>query len=237
MKISVLGLGWYGEPLAKELLNLGHGVSGSTTDQDKLDRLTDQNIQAVKLQYPAIPSQEMLNKDIIVLNIPPFEGQLEWFKTWPWSKNSWVIFISSTSVISKNSAALKPQEEWVRGTFLSWTILRFGGLLGNTRHPGKILSGRKGLNHPRWPVNLLHLDDAVGFTLRVIEMNLFGKVFNVVCDEHHTREEFYCDFAKRAGIAVPEFTPEDTSTGPRICNEDVKQHYAFKRPTLLGQDT
>lgn len=216
-KVSILGLGWYGSPLADELLRQGFDVVGSTRTESKLSAV------AKFLQYPALPSDELMNADIVVLNIPPFTDELEWFKKWPWKK-PWVIFISSTS----ESETLLAQEKWVRENFQDWTVLRFGGLLGGARHPGKHLSGKKNLAAPRRQVNLLHLEDAVGVTVAVIQNNIKHKTFGVVCDEHRTREEFYSEYCKENNLPLPEFDQNDLSTGKVVPNEEVKKFYIFK---------
>ena len=98
MKISVIGLGWYGAPLAKALQDEGHSLLGTTRTDEKRDQFLKLGIEAYKLDASLIPPPELMNVDVIVLNIPPFAGQLEWFKQWGWQKNTWLIFVSSTSV-------------------------------------------------------------------------------------------------------------------------------------------
>ncbi|WP_408096967.1 hypothetical protein ACJVC5_18180 [Peredibacter sp. HCB2-198] len=216
-KVSILGLGWYGSPLRDELLRHGFDVVGSTRTKEKLS--PDSRL----LAYPELPSEDLMDADIVVLNIPPFPEELEWFKKWPWKK-PWLIFISSTS----ESPTLLAQEEWVRANFTDWTILRFGGLLGGKRHPGKHLSGKKNLAAPKRPVNLLHLEDAVGVTVAVIQNNVKGKTLGVVCDEHRTREEFYSEYCRENNLPLPEFDQSDLSTGKIVPNEEIKKFYKFR---------
>lgn len=221
-KVSILGLGWYGGPLAEALMSQGFDVIGSTRSTEKVSSV------ARLLEYPNSPSEDLIHTDIVVLNIPPFAEELEWFQRWDWSYKPWVIFISSTS----EAPLLIEQEEWVKSHFENWTILRFGGLLGNARHPGKHLSGKKDLKAPHRPVNLLHLEDAVGVTLAVIEKDVKGKTLSVVCDEHRSRAEFYSEYCRKNQLPLPEFDLNDLSTGKVISNEEVKQFYRFKYTTL-----
>ena len=226
MKVSVIGLGWYGEPLAGELKKRGHEVRGTTTREEKKAALELRGISAAVLGHPALPPADLLGSDVIVLNIPPFTGQLEWLKLWPW-RGAKLVFVSSTSVLAGTSPILQEEERWVRENFDRAAILRFGGLLGGGRHPGKFLSGRENVPHRLWPVNLLHLEDAVGFTLTVLEKNLSG-TFDVVCDEHRSREEFYTEFARRRNLPPPLFDQSDSSTRAAIPNNAVKAHYTFR---------
>lgn len=227
-----MGLGWYGAPLAAELLKDGHEIFGSTRSEEKVQDFKSQNIKASKFSYPDSPSQDLINADIVILNIPPFEEELDWFKSFNWNPKTWLIFISSTSVYpapeSKNAHHLKAQEDWVQNHFEKWTVLRFGGLYGSGRHPGKYLSGRKNLAGRLAPVNLIHLDDCIGFTKVVINQKLQNNLFHVVSDDHRSREEFYSEFCRNAGLPLPEFDMNDSSTGKVVPNDEMKKYYAFK---------
>lgn len=232
MKISIMGLGWYGAPLASELLKDGHAVLGSTRSEDKTKQFITQHIHASRFSYPDLPSKDLMDADIVILNIPPFEEELEWFKSFSWNPNTWIIFISSTSVYpapeSKSGILLKAQEDWAQSHFKHWTILRFGGLYGAQRHPGKYLRGRKNIAGRLNPVNLVHLDDCIGFTRTVIDKNLQNRLFNVVSDDHRTKEEFYSEFCRKEGLPLPEFDPNDKSSGKIVPNEELKKHYMLK---------
>lgn len=203
LNISIVGLGWFGKPLALSLRKDGYKISGTTRNPAKIT----EDIHVETLNYPETPSAQMLNGDIVVLNIPPFDGQLEWFKKWPWNKKTWCIFISSTST----KEVLIEEENWVKEHFESWTIIRFAGLLGNGRHPGKHLSGRKNLPGKLWPVNLIHLDDTVKFTKLVIQNNLKSETYTLVSNDHPARQKFYTDYCLKNGLPVPEFDENDLS--------------------------
>lgn len=232
MKISILGLGWYGAPLARELLNDGHEIFGSTRSEDKIKQFNSQNIHATQFSFPDLPSKELIDADIVILNIPPFDEELEWFKSFNWNPKTWIVFISSTSVYpapeSKSGQLLKAQEDWVQSHFEKWTILRFGGLYGAERHPGKYLSGRKNIAGRLNPVNLIHLDDCIGFSKTVIAEKLQNILFNVVSDDHRTKEEFYTEFCRSKALPLPEFDLNDTSSGKIVPNEELKKYYKLK---------
>lgn len=225
MKISIVGLGWFGSSLAEALA--GHEISGT--------HRTD-------LNESNTPSAAIMDADVFVLNIPPFKNQLKWFQSWNWSQKTHVIFISSTSVYgqeageldesmapipsTENGQLLLQEEEWFK-TFPHHTIIRFGGLLGKDRHPGKVLSGRKNLSGGNQPVNLLHLDDAVGFTKLVIEQKLVNRTFNLVNPEHPTREAFYRGYCETHKLPLPEFE-HSSMPGKSICSALVENLYEFK---------
>ena len=247
MKISVVGCGWYGYSLAKSL-TANHDIYGTTRDGEKILYLKNDRIHATILDAPHLPQNPILDTDCMILNIPPSENQLAWFQSWAWKKEMHLVFVSSTSVYGKNqgtvSEELTPvpdtkegqlllkQEEWLTYTFPNLTILRFGGLVGYDRHPGKQLSGRQNLTFGKSPVNLLHRDDAVGFSKLVIEQKLMG-VFNLVSDEHSSRGEFYTEYCKRNNLPLPSFDP-DQSSGKLVTNQKVRMVYEFMYPTMIG---
>lgn len=233
MKISIIGLGRFGTLLGKEFLKNNHQILGTTRTLEKKTKLEQEAFEVSLLSFPQKPF-DILNSEIIVLNIPPFEGQLDWFKSWDWDPKKWIIFISSTSVIpqpeSRSGELLKEQEHWILSHFEAPTILRLGGLFSDTMHPGQYLSGRKNLSGKLWPVNLIHLKDAVGTTKVVIEKNIRGQILDVVADEHPTREEYYTQYCKNHGIPVPEFNQDDGSTGKIVSNLELKKIY---QPTSI----
>jgi nucleoside-diphosphate-sugar epimerase len=228
MKISIIGLGRFGEWLGRELLKDGHLISGSTRTELKKKELEHSGFNVSLLSPPHSPLK-LLEADIIVVNIPPFERQLHWYKSWPWDKKAWIIFISSTSVVphpdSEGGVILKEEEEWFKHLSEDTTILRFGGLLMKKSHPGKYLSGKTSLPGRLWPVNLIHLEDTVMATKVVIEKKLKKMTANVVSDEHPTREEFYTHYCKKQGLPLPEFDQNDFSPGKTVSSDELKKFY------------
>ena len=75
MKISILGCGWLGLPLAISLIENGHEVKGSTRDREKLDELKNAGIEPFFLELnPEIKCDDpegFFDADVLVLNIPP----------------------------------------------------------------------------------------------------------------------------------------------------------------------
>ena len=75
MKISILGCGWLGLPLACELVNKGDQVNGSTRDPDKIGQIKEQGINPFLLELsPEMiceNADEFFDSEILILNIPP----------------------------------------------------------------------------------------------------------------------------------------------------------------------
>jgi nucleoside-diphosphate-sugar epimerase len=120
-KISILGCGWLGFPLAKKGLQKGFSVKGSTTSIEKISLLENDGIQAflISLESKTVkgPIDDFLHEsEILIIDIPPkLRGNsndvrktyVEKIETLiPFlmkSTVSKILFISSTSVYSEDS--------------------------------------------------------------------------------------------------------------------------------------
>jgi nucleoside-diphosphate-sugar epimerase len=132
MKVSILGCGWLGFPLAKKLIEIGFEVKGSTTTENKLTVLKSNKIVPYLLELTEHKISESIsdfldNSDILIIDIPPglrkiTEATSE--KTFvnkiktllPFMENSTiekVIFISSTSVYADTATISTVTEESV----------------------------------------------------------------------------------------------------------------------------
>jgi len=132
MKVSILGCGWLGFPLAKKLIELDYEIKGSTTSESKLEVLKSNSIQPflIELSEDKITGNisEFLNDSkILIIDIPPglrkvstvSQGKsfVNKIKTLlPSIENAnieKVIFISSTSVYGDSVAMPIVTEESV----------------------------------------------------------------------------------------------------------------------------
>lgn len=114
MKISILGCGWLGFPLAERLHTLGYHLKGSTTTEQKVDLLNQNKIEGYLLKLPENlddpDNRSFWETDILFLNIPPglrgknkqdwnYPDIIQMIKDKSVSSGiSWIIFTSSTSV-------------------------------------------------------------------------------------------------------------------------------------------
>lgn len=120
-KISILGCGWLGIPLAKTLVERGHQISGSTTSESKISMLRDSRIDpfVIALNENAITgnlSDFLQNSEILIIDIPPklrsensdsFVGKIN--ALIPFIEKSTVekvLFISSTSVYADDDSVV-----------------------------------------------------------------------------------------------------------------------------------
>ncbi len=180
------------------------------------------------------------NSETLVINIPPklrgenkesFVAKIE--QLVPYIEKSAVanvIFISSTSVYGDNNAvvneATPPSPTTESGRQLvaceillqnnkkfQITVLRFGGLIGGDRHPGKYLASKKNVENPAGPINLIHQTDCIGIILKIIELDVRNDVFNAVAPDHPTRKEYYTAHALANHLAPPSFDDHIASSG------------------------
>lgn len=112
------------------------------------------------------------------------------------------------------------------------TLLRFGGLYGPERHPGRFLAGRTGVARPDAPVNLIHLRDCVGLVQKVLDAGARNEVFNAVADKNPSRRKTYIRAARSLGLEPPSFDEDDDRGGKAVSNEKARTHlgYTFTYP-------
>ncbi|CAA9287220.1 MAG: Protein YeeZ [uncultured Adhaeribacter sp.] len=154
-----------------------------------------------------------------------------------------VLFISSTSVYQDVNAviteahdhqALKEdnplrQAETLlqQSTAYKTTILRFGGLVGGNRHPGRFLAGKTNVPQPQAPVNLIHLDDCLRLCQEIITGPGQNEVYNACADHHPSREEFYSAAARALHLPPPQFNSKEPCSFKIINNEKIKAAYRY----------
>ena len=112
-KISILGCGWLGLPLAKKLIENGYEVKGSTTSESNLELLKNAGISPyqIKMEENEITGNMesfLENTDVLLVDVPPklrgdfTENFVQKIKNLiPFVENSKVekvLFVSSTSV-------------------------------------------------------------------------------------------------------------------------------------------
>ncbi|MFD2163391.1 SDR family oxidoreductase [Paradesertivirga mongoliensis] len=238
--ISILGCGWYGFALAKQLLDEGFKVKGSSTSDEKLSTLYEHGIEPYKVIFE--PEKEaydlqFFDCDVLIISIPPKRSSGE-AALYPEKirkiteaacrhQVKRLIFISSTAVYgdcnmevtedntpnpdTESGEAMLAAESIVRQkSTFLTTIVRFGGLIGPARDPARFFAGKKDIPNGKAPVNLIHLEDCIGLTLEIVRKNTFGYTFNACCTDHPAKMDFYTKAAAKSGLAIPQFIDERT---------------------------
>jgi nucleoside-diphosphate-sugar epimerase len=173
----------------------------------------------------------------------------------------WILFASSTGVYpnvertvteadqppgqpealpgarrSTGRAVLAAEARLMDDPAFATTVVRFGGLYGDDRHPGRFLAGRTNVGRPQAPVNLIHRDDCVALLLALLAQDVRDEVFNACADAHPTRQAVYTRAAEVLGLDPPTFDASDTTTGKIVSNQKVKATtgYQFRHPDPLA---
>lgn len=244
--ISILGCGWLGFPLAKFLLERGYKINGSTTNRSKLDFLHKKGIKSFLIELnPEIKNAgKFFNAETLIINIPPprVENKIEFHKKQVESilteakrsplKN--ILFVSSTSVYGNSNKEITEEDDVSPGTEsgkalaevekllqnqteINVTVLRFGGLIGYERQPGRFLAGKTSLPDGNAPVNLIHRDDCISIIHNIIEKKFWNETFNACMPEHPAKKEFYTAAALKLNMEPPQFD-DDKKSNFKIIN-------------------
>lgn len=202
---------------------------------------------------------QFFNNEILIINFPPkrredieiyhtsqFQLLMDYLKN---SKVKKVVFISSTSVYIDNNSEITELESTTPSkpsgkalvrvekmlneqSNFETTIIRFSGLIGYDRMPGRFLANKKNVENGNAPINVIHQDDCIELITQIIEKNIWGEVFNASSDKHPTRKEYYTKAANQIGLAPPSFIEEENVKFKLIVSEKIKNrlNYSFIYP-------
>ena len=220
-KISIIGCGWLGMPLALSLSQNRYSVSGLTRNLNRLDCLKKSGVET----YSFSVFDELSNynasfflADIIIITLPfkrSFEDPFIYYRQIEWvlsqiKKTTQVIFTSTTSIYSKNSGiytekstivyetdrikALYYTEQLILNTMPNSSVLRLAGLYGPEREIGKSFFKKKVQINGNVTVNLVHLDDVIAVIHTIISRQIYKPILNVVSSRHPLKKDLYKPF-------------------------------------------
>lgn len=241
-KITIIGLGWLGLPLAQKLQNEGWQVAGTKRTVGDIPV----ECYPLDLNHFAITPdiERILATDAMVIALPPsttseegyFSG-IQKLASFAMTKGlKHLIFISSTSVLPMSegnfaedteadpNSLLAKVENWLLSQKLDCDILRLAGLVGKQRHPVFYLAGKSNLKSPNQPVNLVHLEDCVSAISLLLAKPNGQRIFHLCAEQHPTRKAYYGEMAKRFGLADLQFSDENQPLvrvvkAEKICTE------------------
>jgi len=235
--VGIIGCGWLGFALAKQLIIEKHRVSVTTQSVDKQASLLANNIDAELLSLPVNDPKSVVlsafNQEVLVISITPQirQGRSDYAEKVEQlvemaeiGKVKKIILLSTTAVyngltgiVDENSSldftaekvTLIAGAEAAAQQFTGQTvILRLAGLVGPNRHPGRFLQGKRVLAEPQAFINLIHQSDAVGVLINIITENTYSGTYNAVSATETSKEHYYQSAANALGLAVPEFSFE-----------------------------
>jgi nucleoside-diphosphate-sugar epimerase len=241
MVISILGCGWYGKALGIELVKKGIIIKGSTTSVDKLTSLETDGIRPYIINLSPenkVIEDDFFDCDILWISIPPkaragkgleYIAQIaELVDLINVFHIKQIVLISSSGVYGDDNTVVTELDEphpdsdsgnilleaetiLQRETRFTTTIIRFAGLIGPGRDPGRFFAGKTDIPNGDAPVNLIHLTDCLGISCAIIEKQAYGNIYNASAPQHPTRAEFYTKAAERPGLEPPQFISEKKS--------------------------
>jgi len=258
--ISILGCGWLGYPLAKHLYSEGWQIKGSATSESKLDILKNNNISAFRIDLNNESNDidsTFFQSEYLLINIPPgklSDPQKHYKHVCQLIKLSHVkkiIFISSTSVYTNLTGVAyeKDTDDMADHTnrTLSFErlfqnlnkkviILRFAGLIGPGRHPGRFFTAGKTISNPHFPVNLIHLDDCIGLIETILHKGHWGQIYNGCAHTHPSKLEFYGKASIKLGNPFPIINTTSADIDMKIVSNSKARYelgYEFKHYDLM----
>lgn len=204
-KVSILGCGWLGKPLALHLKNKQWDVKGSVRNPLNLPRISDIKGYTIDIDKNLGNFRDFLSSEILIISIPN-KNILSFKKLIKKIEHSTikkVLFISSTSVYPNTNtivtektntlptALVDIENLLISSNKFETTIIRFGGLIGNDRHPGKFIDQKVPLKNPDGYINMIHIEDCIGIITKIIQKSIWGEIFNACSPYHPKRKEFY----------------------------------------------
>jgi nucleoside-diphosphate-sugar epimerase len=243
-KISILGCGWLGKPLAISLIKKGFTVKGSTTSEEKLGEFQEIGITPflISLDYLAHNISAFLDSEILIVALPSkdiegFRNLIGHIEKSPVKK---VIFISSTSVYGNSEEIVTEESETLpsalttiemlfkNSAHFETTVIRFAGLFGYNRKPGNFFKNGRKIPNPDGFVNMIHQDDCIQLIEKVIEKNAWHEVFNGCADTHPIRRDFYTKCTLDIGLEIPQFEEVTEIQQKVISNKKSKEYLDFE---------
>jgi nucleoside-diphosphate-sugar epimerase len=256
-RITIIGCGWLGMPLGARLAVKGYTVKGTTRRPERMELIAAAGIIPVRADFEEVIAEEDLlnlgHSDMAVVSVPwsrsiPPEENLDTYQriadTLSIEGIERVVLVSSTSVYPDNLPVcleedadpehlLVHAEQYFFETIPSVVVIRFAGLIGPGRHPGRFLAGRKNVPSPHAVVNLIHLDDCTGIIETVLERSVEG-IYNACAPGHPVRREYYTEACRQLGLDPPQFEENDLSEGREIsCIKLIEElGYVFRYEDL-----
>ncbi len=251
--ISILGSGWLGLPLAEHFITQGYQVHASTRSIDRLPELKRIKAEAFIVDIDNLGDiSQFLQAGLLIINITckNLTSFTQLIKQIEQSTIKKVLLVSSTSVYDNlntvvtedQGAELKDSPLWqieqlfCHNAYFATTVVRFSGLVGYSRHPGRFFRSGKVVEQPDAPVNLIHRDDCIGITSAIIEQGVWGEVFNGCAATHPSKREFYTHARKLLNLPAPEFAQTFKPAYKIVSHAKVQQvlHYQFMHSDLMN---
>jgi nucleoside-diphosphate-sugar epimerase len=275
---TITGLGWLGLPLYKQLSKSGLKVCGSKTSVDDVEKYKAEGLNVFHLRLnPEVEGDslnEWLNCETLVINIPPSRRIENIEELYPAqiknlvklvSPQTKIVFVGSTSVFGEvaggvddhspfnpetpSARALVACEEWLKQNRPESVVVRFAGLYGPERHPGRFfarkvaeaggvaearaeaLEALEATHIPNGdsPVNFIHQTDAVRVLEKIIIDDFQNLSINACAPQHSTKREYYQRASAAGKFAQPAFLPGGADSKVVLTSWLNSQNFRFEK--------
>lgn len=236
-KIGVIGAGWLGKDLVKQISTDLNTQVVSTNRSEQTDEFQNQFQFEFGDDLPDTFVEE-LDVLFITATLPKEKAQepnlihfVKELKTKLPQQCRIVltstigVYESDQGVVDESSIELKKDsvyyqmEQSLLDRFPGRaTIVRLGGLIGEDRHPVFSLAGRKEIPDGQKLVNLVHKQDILSFMKLLLVDKTVSGIYNLVYPDHPSREVYYTRKAIEHGLHLPEF--ETGSETGKIVNAE-----------------
>lgn len=251
-KIGILGCGWLGLPLAKHLTTKYSRIKGTTTDSRKLEVIQHSGVDAflihivndvIKGNFGAFTRD--LDTLIIAINAKNDGFYLKHMETLIKNIENTaienIVYISTTSVYNDTNNVITEEHDVIEESIhvqaenmfrnhpkFNTTVVRFGGLIGEDRHPVYSLSGKKEIENPYAPINLIHKQDCIQLITKIIEQQKWNTVYNGVFPHHPLKKEYYTIQALERNLEPPTFQSLGISKGKVVSARKIENELNFE---------
>jgi len=256
--VAIIGCGWLGYALAKQLRTNKHKVTVTTQSEEKKQKLLLENIDAELLSLPVLqPELELLSafsQETLIISITPqirqgrsdYPEKIAQLVEMAESGDVKKIILLSTSAVyngltglvdedsvldvnAEKVSILTRAEHAARNFSGKTVVLRLAGLVGPERHPGRFMQGKKVLSEPQAFINLIHQDDAIGVLMEIITEQDITGTYNAVSATETCKEHYYQAAASALKLPVPEFSFETSMCfGKRINDAKLRDRLNYQ---------
>ncbi len=239
-RISIIGLGWLGLPLAQALLQKGYSVKGSTSTPEKESSLQRSGYDAVVMALEPAPKGNLsylLEADVLVVNVPPKAGKMgdafhpeqmrHLADAVAASAVRWVLYVSSTSVYPELNREVvetdvqTPDESAAPALLQAeqiWQSLQTDSFQVTILRCGGLMGYERqagkyvaGRTVDSGAVRVNYIHRDDAVGLLVAVLEQgLTGVYNVVAPQHPTRAEVYAASCQKHGYALPQLVEPES---------------------------
>lgn len=248
--IKILGCGWLGTAIAQSLISEYTCIVSVRTEEKK------KRLEALGLQVKLVTVEEneivdttsfFSPADVLIISLTPigipyFQQVIRAIEKNGIQK---VILFSSTGIYSdcegwvdeesplhiqnpKVKHLKEIEDLFLHNSHFDCTILRLGGLIGTNRNPVKYLSTKNFIDKGNEPVNIVSDKEIIEIIHALLQHTIGNTIFNIVSDDHRSKEDFYKEEAATYGIDLPPFEYSEKLKNRKVSNQKIKTYLKKK---------